>query len=147
MWGAISYGRRTYLVPIQGNLSDVRYVPRTFPHALTLQTPGSLSSMAMPDTTQSRCPQRSEHTCPAVTVEVTGSHPKWYVGWARQTLCQLQREPHNLQQLIKALQDEWTTIPQGVICRLPGSMDSRCCAVLQALWPHTILDFKIVELI
>jgi hypothetical protein len=47
------------------------------------------------------------------------------------------RRPESIDQLQRALTDEWNNIPQAFVMRLIGSMRRRCLAVINARGEHT----------
>jgi transposase len=139
MWGAISYGRKTQLVHIPGNLSAARYrdevlTPHMLP-AMTLRRKVFQHDNARPHTTRA-------------TVDFLANQNVTVLPWPPKSpdvspiehlsndlnRCVRSRQPalQTLQELQQDFEQEWGEIPQDCIRRLIESMPRRVRAVLQA---------------
>jgi len=144
MWASICHTGRTNLVHIPGNLNAVRYCNEILqPHVIPFLNANNVifqHDNARPHTARvvtaffnqnnvvvlpwpSRSPDLNpiEHLWDELDRRVRRRLP----------------EPQTLQQLVRALQEEWTAIPQEVIQTLIRSMGSRCQTVINSNGGHT----------
>lgn len=144
VWSGISYGHRTPLHFIEGNLNALRYrdeiltptvVPFVRQHDVTFQHDNARPHVAR------ICMQflEAEHIpvldWPAYSPDMSPIEHLWDV------LDRRVRDrvpvPDNVRQLRVALREEWNNIPQATIDNLINSMRRRCVALRDANGGHT----------
>ena len=132
MWGAISYARKTQLVPIQGNVSAARFRDEiTQPHLLPdidVRAEIFHQDNARPDTAHLTMDYLQNQNIvvipwPSKSPDLNPIEHLWDELDRRVHQCQPQ--PQTLQALQQAIQYEWQIIPQERIHRLIGSMSRR----------------------
>lgn len=145
VWGGISHGQRTPLVPIRGNLNAVKYrddilAPHVVPFLqanpnFTLQQDNATSHTARVTTAFLNANNVNVMPWPAKSPDINPIEHLWDALDRR--VRKRQNQPRNLRELQNALVDEWNNIPQLEIQQLIRSMRQRCAALVNANGGHT----------
>ena len=144
VWAAISVAGRTDLVRVQGNLTAVRYRDEILqPHllpAINVNREIFQQDNARPHVARVTADFLANNNVnvlpwPSKSPDLNPIEHLW--DQLDRRLRRRQHQPHTLQQLMAALQDEWRRIPQRRIRRLIRSMPRRCLAVIAAGGGHT----------
>ena len=142
VWGGISHVGKTNLTIVVGNLNGIRYrdeilAPIVLPFIRThhfnhvFQQDSArchISRVAMNFLNENHI-----RTLPWQTLspDLNSIEHLWNEVGRRV------RRPESIDQLQRALTDEWNNIPQAFVMRLIGSMRRRCLAVIIARGEHT----------
>jgi transposase len=132
VWRAISYARKTQLVPIQGNLNAARYRDEILqPHLLPAID--VRREIFQQDKARPHAARLTMDYLQNQNITVIPWPSKWPdLNPIEHLWDELdRRQPQILQALQQALQYEWQRIPQERIDRLIGSMSRRVRTVLQ----------------
>lgn len=144
MWAAISHSGRSQLVHVEGNLNARRYCDQILePHILPI----------MQDPTQCFQHDNARPHSARLTAAYLQANDIDVLPWPSRSpdlnpiehlwdeldrrVRRQQNQPQSLQQLRRALQEEWNNIPQALVQNLVASMGRRCQAVLDAKGGHT----------
>lgn len=143
VWGAISYTGRSDLVVVEGNLTAVRYRDEILrPHDLPIMNRHRelyQQDNARPHTARVTMAFLQNENInvlpwPSKSPDLNPIEHLW--DDLDKRIRQRNVQPQTLQQLARALQEEWATIPQARIQRLIQSMPRRCRAVIDAAGGH-----------
>ena len=145
MWGGISNGQRTPLVPIQGNLNVIKYrddilAPHVIPFLQanpnsTFQQDNATSHTARVTTAFLNANNVNVLPWPAKSPDMNPIEHLWDMLDRR--VRKRRHQPRNVRELQNALVDEWNNIPRQEIQKLTRSMSRRCMALVNADGGHT----------
>lgn len=139
-WGGVSYNNKTQLLPIQGTLTGIKYVsdvlrPEVIPffnanRQMTFQQDNATSHSAI---VTRQCLQDNNVNVlewPARSPDLSPIEHLW--DNLKRRVRQRQNVPVNVNDLQRAVLQEWNNIPQREIQTLIDSMRRRCQAVVRA---------------
>ena len=145
VWGGISNGQRTALVPIQGNLNAVKYrddilaqhvVPflQANPNT-TFQQDNATSHTARVTRAFLNANNVNVLPWPAKSPDMNPIEHLWDT--LERRVRKRRHQPRNVRELQNALMDEWNNITRQEIRKLTTSMRRRCTALVNANGGHT----------
>ena len=146
VWAGISAQFRTPLIVIDGNLTSARYINEILePHVLPFLQSHPSVRILQQDNARPYSAQMTVNFLLNESVEVLpwssyspDFNPIEHL-WDElgRRLRLRRRQPVNRQTLIRALQEEWERIPQGIVQKLVLSMRRRLIGGMKAFGGHT----------